>query len=217
MPNPWDMPFLAQEGDIDPERIYAGIGRVSCQWEDLEISLSHLYSCLVGKPHQADAMYDYGDKAAFRARVRILLEPAHQCFRDQDREAQLDQLCEELIGFSCRRNDVAHGVVRPKEFYAGAQALTSKSVVEFPTTYTYWLVPAHYKMEKAGSRELPSYAYNQKLLYELQQNLLRLTHKISSLKHDLFPFKPEVTEGGRLAMSGVRAPDLALTGCTSRT
>ena len=179
MSNPWDPPHLPKDGDPDIELTYAGVGNVMSQWEGVEVTLSHLYSHFVGKEYQAEAMHEYGKPQTFRERLKILNQTANRYFCDQVQEADFDRLTNELIGYSNRRNDIAHGIVRPCEWYQPGS--------DFVETYTWWLVPAHYKPKKTDLVALPSYAYNRHLMDDIGQKILSLNHRLLKFQSNLFP------------------------------
>ncbi len=112
MSNLWDVPPLPTIGDDDEEATYAGVGRVTSQWEAIEFQFSRLYSIFVGKPDEE--MRAYGAGRIFRERSKILAEAARDYFirnPDQELEGQLHALTIRAEGFSDRRNEIAHGIV----------------------------------------------------------------------------------------------------------
>jgi hypothetical protein len=115
MSNPWDVPPLPIVGDADIMTTYAGVGIVLSAWEEIELSLSQFYSFMVGRPYHIDAMREYGRGTIFRERMKILVDETHIRLCCQTQEGEFDKIAEECIGFSNRRNDVAHGIVRPIE------------------------------------------------------------------------------------------------------
>jgi hypothetical protein len=40
----WDRPSLTQQGDIDPNYTYVGVGKVLSRWEKIEIQLGYVYT-----------------------------------------------------------------------------------------------------------------------------------------------------------------------------
>ena len=55
---------------------YAAVGRFMSAWEELEVALSHLHGALVGRPYEAEALWDYGIGSIFRERLRNLVDAA---------------------------------------------------------------------------------------------------------------------------------------------
>jgi hypothetical protein len=173
MSNPWDRPSLPRILDADREKTYAGVGRVMSEWEGIEVTLSHLYCQFKGKPISAETMHEYGFGRNVNERIAILESAAHKFFCDQKKEAQFDRLLEEIKGYSFRRNDIAHGVVRPLNYLADS--------------YTWWLLPAHYKPNKTRGAMSPEYAYTRPLMDDIADKMIGLNHRISALDRDLFP------------------------------
>lgn len=188
MANPWDLPPIPSEGDATMELTYAGVGFVMSHWENVEVTLSHLYSHFVGKEYQAEAMHEYGTPSTFKeGRLQKLIGAAERYLRDQQMECEFYGLATELIGYANRRNDVAHGVVRSREWWF--QPVKTD-------VWTYWLVPAHYQPKRAAiaPNSPPTYAYTRPLMDDLGQKLLALNHRIRDLTRSLFPPRVEWVE-----------------------
>jgi hypothetical protein len=177
---PWDSPPLPSEGDANIELTYAGVGRVMSEWEGVEVTLSHLYTHFIGKPFQAEAMQEYGISRTFQDRF-MTLEKAVGLFCDQSAEADFDSFLGEIKGYAARRNDIAHGIVRPWEWF------NQNQVSDWSRPYTWWLVPSHYKPKKTSQTEAPAYAYTRPPMEDIANRILNLNHRLTGWMRTLFP------------------------------
>ena len=103
--------------DVTPEPLFRAVGRAMSSWERLEAHLSYLYSILVKKPMQIEALQAYGrDQRIFDLRMKALKKAADGyeiLSPSQERESLLDSLIGEARQLSTCRNQIAHGVVTP--------------------------------------------------------------------------------------------------------
>lgn len=103
--------------DVTPEPLFRAVGRAMSSWERLEAHLSYLYSILVKKPMQIEALQAYGrDQRIFDLRMKALKKAADGyeiLSPSQERESLLDSLIGEARQLSTYRNQIAHGVVTP--------------------------------------------------------------------------------------------------------
>jgi hypothetical protein len=116
MNNPWDIPPLPTVADEDIEITYSGIGRVTSAWEGIEVNLGRIYSFLLEDPDGYETMRKYGEGRIFKDRFKELQRAADQFFfkrHDQQIEGEFHHLAIKVVGFSDRRNDVAHSIVNP--------------------------------------------------------------------------------------------------------
>src|SRR5437868_3763424 len=116
MSNAWDVPPFPSHGDAQDDTTYAAVGRFMSAWEELEVTLSHLHAALVKRPFDAEALWGYGDGRIFADRLKILEAAADGFARakpDQALEGDFCSLLRSVRGFADRRNDIAHGIVRP--------------------------------------------------------------------------------------------------------
>jgi hypothetical protein len=118
MKNPWDRPPIPDRGDPVDNHLYLAMGQALSAWEEYEIDLSWLYAALADLPlHSTVAYQSYVDKADnFKQRAIKLEKAAEQYFRrnpSQTDEAEFAEILRSARGWATRRNDIAHGVVRP--------------------------------------------------------------------------------------------------------
>jgi hypothetical protein len=177
MSNPWDIPPLPLQGDEDDDATYAGFGRVITQWERVEVTLSHLYSCFLGDPHNARLTREYGRGTIFRERLFQLRRAAADYFVkncDQATEGQFEEVCHRAEGYSGRRNDVAHGVVELMHQIVGLRHLRDRA-----PSNRYCLVPAAYMGERwFDEANVPDYVYTSVELLRLEEQLFHLGNDV---------------------------------------
>jgi hypothetical protein len=163
--NPWDRPPLPSDGDESEDSTYAGVGRTLSQWESLESELSHIYAVFIGKLFKDEAYDQYYDEAkTSKQRIKSIDDAAAKFFQkqpDQATEGEFTRLIEATAGYADRRHEVAHGIVRPMQWY-------QSSLPDFaPPSYTplvYCLVPPHYQRTWFQTNGMPRYVYTSKEL-----------------------------------------------------
>ena len=185
MPNPWDVPPLPTRGDDEAEWTFAGIGRVTSQWEVIEFEFSRLYSIFVGKPDEE--MRGYGQGRIFRDRSEILTKAAEEYFTgqpNQELEGQLHSLMSRAQGFSDRRNEVAHGIV----FQLQRLTFFRQSVdADVRGKFQYGLVPPYHTLRKHGPDGLPLYAYASTHLLEFEEAMAWLEIDLANYRRQIVP------------------------------
>lgn len=161
---------LMSEGDADYNDTLRGIGLVLHEWTLVEIALSHLQAILGGSPRDGAAIQAYGMGRVFSSRLEGFKQVARTYFVrncDQHREAELDDLVLQASGFSTRRNEVAHGVLR--DFH----------LLDFKTgnrtrKLSYFLVCPYYDQRGKSLVDFPFYMYNSATLNSLAVNIAEL-------------------------------------------
>ena len=143
---PWDAPPFPQHGDDDHDTLFASIGRALTAWEDLKSFLAHLYSGISEKSlYDQKSIYVYGTFPNVRVKVSEFRSSATRYFikyPNQEIEATLCWILQNFEGWSQRRNDVAHGVVRSIDIAKDPQ------VSILGASVSWCLVPPHFKEEK---------------------------------------------------------------------
>lgn len=176
MPNPWDRPTKLVRGDLRRIDVYAAVGHVSSAWEDLEVSLSHLFAALRSEwPYNPQSYLPYGSKIGFKDRVEGLERQACVYSRanpNQHIEGELLLLFSAARGFSQRRNEVIHGIVRP--FALVASAGTPEDPIRHTQDWTYCLTPPHYTQRKYTHDNMPEYLYSSVEMAEIHNHLVKL-------------------------------------------
>jgi hypothetical protein len=183
----WDRPVLPTTGDADQDTTFAAIGRALSAWEALEGALGHIFAATLGVPWYSEmpTLRAYGAVASFSGRADMLNAAIEASFfgktavADRMVKAGLERLIERAIGFSGRRNDIAHGVVgEHPHYYSGTGALFSG-----PQTLGFVLLPSYFA---TGKRKLavgglitpvvqaPVYYYSSREMMVFTEHFLRL-------------------------------------------
>jgi hypothetical protein len=141
MTNPWDIP-PPEVGDASEDITFASVGRALTRWEEFEVMFAQLFSTLVSKEdHSAAAMRAYGSVITFRGRaemVRAAAEVHFMLFPNTDLQKTFKAFYNQVINHaSARRNEIAHGIVRP-----------FASVVNGQFTRSFMLFPPYYAANK---------------------------------------------------------------------
>jgi hypothetical protein len=184
MSNPWDIPPFPVRGDADQNDTYAGVGRVLSQWEAIEVELSHVYSLLVYRHEDLEALREYGRPTIFRDRLDSLQRAAERYFQSnphQETESEFSDIAKIARNFSARKNDVAHSIVRPYRwtFPPSAETVDPFEPMQFCAT------PPHYSGKKFMPENLPIYVYTSVEMNALSVALFEFSHQIIELKWKL--------------------------------
>lgn len=180
-PQPLASPFMA---DTDPNLTFAGVGRVISEWEGIEVGLCRIFSFLVGDP-DGEAMRKYGEPHFFGARFVLLNQAADKFFINrpcQELEGLLHLLGKDILRYSDRRNEVAHGIVMPLNAFSFAK----RSISNMRPRTNYWaLLPAYYQLRRHGSDGLPDYVYDSRALNQIAGEMATLYSAISGFRERL--------------------------------
>lgn len=155
---------------------YAGIGRVTSEWEGVEVQLSVLYSLFARRFEELEALREYGNGAVFAHRVEKLGRAKDIFFQkmpDQGLEAEYDALVERVRRFADRRHDVAHGIVRPIQWIYPPDTSSTK-----PVPFSFCVIPPNYKKKHFDPANMPLYVYTRPQLDILQGAIFGLIHEI---------------------------------------
>jgi len=123
MSNPWDIPPLPTVADVDIDKTYCGVGCVISNWEGIEVNLSRIFSMFHAKTDDYETMQKYGGPTKFIHRFGQVRKFATEFFvkrHNQEIEGTLDELADQITGFSHRRNDLAHAIVNRFSFTRGS-------------------------------------------------------------------------------------------------
>lgn len=189
MPNPWDRPPLPTNGDDNEETTYAAVGRVLSQWENIEAELSHIFALCIGKMWTNEA-YDryYEDGKTTRGRLSVVEDAARQYFigsPNQEAEGCLRRLIEGARGFADRRHEVAHGIVRPINWY-WPMLKPAHFGPEVNRAFQFCLVAPHYQRGwiKDGA---PEYIYTSRELNEIARQLFLFLRELAEFRFRYLP------------------------------
>jgi len=180
MSNPWDRPPAPMEGDDDENAVYAGVGRVVSNWELIEGELTHLFATFSGVLYTELAYDQYYERGkTTKARLAATEKAAERFFQktpDQVVEAEFRDLMRRISGFSERRYEIAHGIVRPMRW-------NERRVRPANGARQYCLVPPHYQREWLDENRMPKYGYTSKELVDLGRALFALAFELGTFRH----------------------------------
>lgn len=176
-------PPIPSRGDSTREVVYEAVGRALSNWEDVELDLACLYAAFLGiKPVDAIAQPEYVAARIFKERADVIVRAGDSHFVkncDQAIEGEFKQLIIEARLLAERRNDIAHGVVRPVWS------------MKRPEIEHFMLMPSTYKHKFFTENANPLYAFSSKEInnfctsfQEFRNRIFRLDRKISSRGRD---------------------------------
>lgn len=150
--DPWAIPPLPDQGDVDEDDLHIAVGRALSQWEYFEGWLGLLFGYFINPLEQSEAgARAYGKIVSFSARRDALSAAADVYFQthlDDGLEAQFRAVLKIADRASKRRNDIAHGAVFPLKL------LNSRS-----SAVGYCLLPSIYNSNRRDITGEPRYAY----------------------------------------------------------
>jgi hypothetical protein len=157
---------------------------VLSQWEFVEVELSHIYAIFCGKYFLAEAYDDYYQEGRTTKnrikRIENAAERYFQRFPSQALEGQFSQLTRKIGGFADRRHEVAHGVVRPIQWFRTAVPQITTSP-EAP--FEYCLAPPHYQRGWIDENQRPLYIYTSTELKRIEEGLVLLLQEVVLFKN----------------------------------
>jgi hypothetical protein len=171
VPDPWDRPPFPGRGNSQ-RTLYEAIGRALMAWEEVEGAFAHLYSTfLTGWPFDVGANHQYGEPLNFVHRVDGLRVIGCRYFYkhpSQALEGEFDVILRFALGWSGRRNDVAHGRARPSSW-----------IIESETQglERYCVIPPHFRAAKF-TEERPAYVLSSREIRRFGEAFWELAHRI---------------------------------------
>ena len=118
----------------------------------------------------AEGRREYGKGAIFANRAIIIEEAAEKWLCDQTLESEFDRLLCVARHFAGRRNEVAHGVVRPIQWVM--------PIYQPYHRLQYCLVPPYHTYRKYDLHNRPEYIYISETLSDLAQIIRVLANEI---------------------------------------
>jgi hypothetical protein len=147
----WAIPPLPDKGDPEENITYASVGRALSAWELFETDLAFLFAFFIVPAHDSEAARRaYGSIVSFNGRADALKSAAATYFRNfpyKDSTA-FDDLMNIASRAAPRRNEIAHGVLRPYMLKE-----------PWPDPITYAVFPAYYATKRHDVHNYPKYAY----------------------------------------------------------
>jgi hypothetical protein len=189
MPDPWDIPPFPARGDDHEDTTYAGIGRITSRFEEIEVELSYIYSLFVDRPEEMEAIKEYGTENNFHERIGRLVKAGHGYFLrqpNQELEADFDRITDIARKYAARRNDIAHGIVRPFQWIT----LPSGNAIDASQSLQFCVVPPHYKGKKFDPQDMPIYVYTRRELNALEVAMFHFDLEAGKFKLDLMTDVP---------------------------
>jgi len=194
MAKPWDSLPLPRDGDLDEKVTYEWLGRVLCRWELIEFTLARLYSLFVDDPDGSLALREFGEGRTVPDRDKLLRSAAEKWFAQkgttQKTEGRFDKFMQEYVGFSDRRNEVAHGIVHP---VSGMNFFLMRTTRPHYRVQ-YAVIPAYHIAKRYHPNGVPKYMYT---LPELSTLYERLTDLQFAMFEFLVEFDPRESREGR--------------------
>ena len=183
MRDPWDRPPLARQGNRSDRSLFESLGRALNAWEEIEISMSHLYAAFViGDRFEPHASHAYGEDANFNQRAAKLVRAAKAHFMrhpSQPIEGEFCRLMRLVRGYSARRNDMAHAHVLPIHFVVMPDS--AKEAIALTENPQWCLVPPHFRANKFTTARRPAYAFSSWEINEFRLVFWDMAHAISNL------------------------------------
>jgi hypothetical protein len=187
----WDIPPFDGRGDKTPNPTYEAVGRALSAWEEVEVSLSHLFGIFTGKDPLSLATYaEYGKPSIFSHRADGLQDAASVYFvrnPNQAHEAEFADLICDIRKFSARRNDIAHGIVRPIVVGPPISIPDDDPAGEpwLQMNYEYCLLPPTYAGRRFGLDRTPQYVLPAAEIMQFQAAFTRLLARVAQLNFRL--------------------------------
>ncbi len=181
--DPFPFPYVA---DDDDRVTLAGVGAVMSAWESVEFEFARLYCIFARDEPDGERIREYGTPNIAKLRIENLARFAEQFFirwQNQAAEGEFRVLVKAALGFTSRRNDVAHAIVMNVSmirFFQQKIGGLDQSKLQFLLVPPYHLLKRH----DAGTG-FPSYALNGGQLVELAVRMNELEHSIRAYRENL--------------------------------
>ena len=156
-------------------------------WEEVEGAFAHLYSTfLTGWPFDLKANRQYGDPLNFVHRAQGLQRVACRYFQrhpSQEREGAFDEIMRAAIGWSARRNDVAHGRARLIHWILDPNS--RDTFLTAPGPLRWCVIPAHFKGQKFTPDDRPTYVLTSRELRRFTDAFWDLARQTNAFMHGI--------------------------------
>lgn len=183
MARPWDRPAFPKRGNRSDRSLFEAIGRTLNAWEEIEISMSHLYAAFVASDRfEPRASHAYGEDGNFKQRAAKLERAAQKHFilhPSQPIEGEFSRLMYLVTGFSARRNDIAHAHILPVYFVIEPD--TAQKLADLMENAQWCLVPPHFRADKFTVKRRPTYVLTSREINEFGLVFRDIAHAFSNL------------------------------------
>jgi hypothetical protein len=183
MADPWDAPPFPKYGNKSSRILYESIGRALSTWEELECFLASLYAALCGKDRaETEANNKYGKMNNFKDRLGELNRAGCRYFvnrPNQNLEGEFATIIKFTKGYSARRNDVAHGIVRMIHMTRDPSA----GMLSFRGPPQWCLIPPHFREAKYISPSIPAHVLTSREINGFSRAfwpIIRRTHALTN-------------------------------------
>jgi len=181
--NPWDRPPLARQGNRSNRALFESIGRTLNAWEQIEVELAHLYSALItGDEFDMPSNLAYGMPHTIQQRFAALQRAAKSHWArhpSQEIEGEFERLSDMVNRYSQRRNDIAHGIVRPFQWIITPDL---EGLVMIPGPDSTWcIIPPHYRPKKTREDDYPAYLLTSREINAFGAVFMEITHALANL------------------------------------
>ena len=198
MPAAWGRPPPPTQADTDVEELYASVGCALSHWEEIEGELSHWFALCIGKMWQHEAYDQYYEQGKTgRQRINTVQKAGEAYFvkhPSQEAEAKFSIVIDATREFANRRHELAHGVVRPIQWYWPVVQQFMKPPAG--ANFEYCLVPPHYQRSWFDPKDWnPEYVYTSKEIYEIDQAFVEHLHVLMHFRNDYLPEPPQRQTG----------------------
>jgi hypothetical protein len=186
---PWDR-RIAKQGDGSATTTYAAVGKALSEWTTFEVNLARLFATLLTgdySPAIAANLLVFGSVRTYEGRAEMMRTASAACFQVLKRnssgvdtparlsaqaiagwEAQITDLMKSGDQFVARRNDIAHGLVRPMVRPRSERRM-------------YLLYPTQIERKKHSLLSQPLFAYSSKELAYYSAEFDKLAHTATFL------------------------------------
>lgn len=151
-PKPWDQIPRPPKGDVTADITYTAVGRALSSWEYFESEFSKLFIRFLGlNSDNLPAIRAYGSVLAFQGRMAMVERAAEAFFfakPSNELKAAVGNIIEQARGYSARRNEIAHGVVRKIEDPGPLIKGPFGGTMRLPVLWGFGVVPSEYATNK---------------------------------------------------------------------
>lgn len=189
---PWDRTPWPDDGDPEQNATYAAVGAALSQWALFEVVLGRLFEAFI----TLDLASDAGRRAfeavrTFESRSSMLRAAGQSyfaSFHNKQVNSDFDELLKAAKNYSERRNEIAHGAVKPFPTLKASPA---------PAISGYALMPSAYDPYKATVWGGIKYAYTSKEMQEYASHFATLVDPANMISLHIVQHTQALRRGDR--------------------